>query len=62
MPKVNPSNKMGVIIHAVSNRVLSDHTTKNIYSNINYAKRFLQGTVVNVFDRHAPGGRMPSGS
>ena len=48
---------MGVIVHAVSHRVLSDHTTKNIYGDVNYAKTFLQGTIANVFDGHAPGGK-----
>jgi len=57
MPKVNLRNKVGAIVHAISNRVLSDHTAKNIYGNINYAKTFLQGTVVNVFDGRAPGGK-----
>jgi hypothetical protein len=50
MPKVDPRNEVGAIVHAVANRVLSDHTAKNIYGNVNYAKTFLQGTVVNVFD------------
>jgi hypothetical protein len=62
MPKVNPRNKVGAIVHSVMNRVLSNHTRRNIYGNVNYAKTFIQGTVVNVFDGHMPGGRMPSGS
>jgi len=57
MPKVDPRNEVGAIVHAVSNRVLSDHTAKNIYGTVNYAKMFLQGTVVNVFDGRAPGGK-----
>ena len=57
MPKVDPRNEVGAIIHTISNRVLSDHAAKNIYGNINYAKMFLQGTVVNVFDGRAPGGK-----
>jgi len=57
MPKVDPRNEVGAIVHAVSNRVLGDHTAKSIYGNVNYAKTFLQGTVVNVFDGHAPGGK-----
>jgi hypothetical protein len=57
MPKVDLRNEVGAIVHAVSNRVLSDHTTKNIYGNVNYAKTFLQGTVVNDFDGRAPGGK-----
>ena len=56
MPKVDPRNEVGTIIHAVLNRVLSNHTAKNIYGNVNYAKTFLQGTVINVFDGHTPGG------
>ena len=55
MPKVDPRNKVGAIVHTVSNRVLSNHTTKNIYGNVNYAKTFLQGTV--FFDGRAPGGK-----
>ena len=57
MPKVDPRNEVGAIAHAISNRVLSNHTAKNIYGNVNYAKTFLQGTVVNVFDGRAPGGK-----
>ncbi len=57
MPKVDPRNEVGAIVHAVSNRVLSDHTAKNIYGNVNYAKTFLQGTVINVFDGCTPGGK-----
>ena len=57
MPKVDPRNKVGAIVHAVSNTVLSDHTAKNIYGTINYAKLILQGTVINVFDGRAPGGK-----
>jgi hypothetical protein len=59
MPKVDPRNKVGAIVHTVSNRVLSDNTAKNIYGNVNYAKTFLQGTVINVFDldRRTPGGK-----
>jgi hypothetical protein len=48
---------VGKIVCAVSNRVLSDHTAKNIYGNVNYAKTFLQGTVINVFDGRTPGGK-----
>ena len=55
MPKVDLRNEVGAIVHAISNRVLSDHTAKNIYGKVNYAKTFLQGTVINVFDRHAGG-------
>ena len=57
MPKVDPRNEVGAIVHAISNRVLSDHTAKNIYGNVNYAKTFLQGTVMNVFDGRAPRGK-----
>ena len=57
MPKVDPRNEVGAIVHAVTNKVLSDHTAKNIYGNVNYAKTFLQGTVMNVFEGHAPGGK-----
>jgi hypothetical protein len=57
MPKVGPRNEVGAIVHTVSNRVLSNNTAKNIYGNINYAKTFLQGTVINVFDGRTPGGK-----
>ena len=57
MPKVDPRNKVGAIIHTVSNRVLSNHTAKNIYGNVNYAKTLLQGNVINVFDGCMPGGK-----
>jgi len=57
VPKVDPRNEVGAIVHAVSNRVPGDHAAKNIYGNVNYAEMFLQGTVVNVFDGGAPGGK-----
>ena len=38
MPTVDPRNKVGAIVHAISNRVLGDHAAKNIYGNVNYAK------------------------
>ena len=57
MPKVDPRNKVGMIVHVVLNRVLSNHTAKCIYGDINYAKTFLQGTVINVFDGCTPGGK-----
>ena len=50
-------NEVGAIVHAVANRALSDHTAKNIFGNVNYAKHFLQGTVVGFFDGRAPGGK-----
>ena len=55
--KVDGRNKVGAIVHAVANRVLSDHTVKNIFGNVNYSKHFLQGTVVGVFNVRAPGGK-----
>ena len=57
MPKVDPRKEVGTIVHAVSNRVLSDNATKIIYGNVNYATPFLQGTAMNVFDERAPGGK-----
>jgi hypothetical protein len=57
MPKVDPRNEVGAILHTVSNRVLSDHTAKNIYGNVNYAKTFIQGTIINVYDGRTPGGK-----
>jgi hypothetical protein len=50
-------NEVGAIVHAVLNRVLSNHTAKNIYGNVNYAKTFLQSTIINVFDGRTPGGK-----
>jgi hypothetical protein len=55
--KVDGRNKVGTIVHAVKKRVLSDHTAKNIFRNINYSKHVLQGTVVGVFDGCALGGK-----
>jgi hypothetical protein len=57
LPKANPRNEVGVIVHADSKNVLGDHTGKNIYGNLNYAKLFIQGTFVNVFNRCVPGGK-----
>jgi len=50
MPKVDPRNKVGTIVHAISNKVLSDHAAKNIYGNVKYARMFHHCTVVNFFD------------
>ncbi len=56
VPKVNQRNKVGVIVHAVSKIVLGNHTAMIVYGNINYAKTFIQGNIVNVFDGRIPGG------
>ena len=55
--KVDVRNEVGAIVHAVANKVLSNHTAKNIFGNVNYSKHFLQGTVVGVFDGRTPGGK-----
>ena len=55
MPRTDP-RKAGATVQVAANRVLSDHSAKNIFGG-NLAKHFLQGTVVNVFDGRAPGGR-----
>jgi len=55
--KKDPRNEAGAIVHAIANRALSDHTAKNIFGNVNYAKHFLQGTVVGFFDGRVPGGK-----
>ena len=55
--KKDPRNEGGAVVHAIANRVLSNHTPKIIFGNVNYSKHFLQGTVVGVFDGHAPGGK-----
>jgi hypothetical protein len=57
MPKLNPRNEAGMIVHAISKIVLGIHTAKNVYGNINYGKTFIQGTIVNVFDEREPGGK-----
>jgi hypothetical protein len=55
--KKDPRNEVGAIVHTVANRALRDNTAKNIFGNVNYAKYFLQGTVVGVFDGCALGGK-----
>jgi hypothetical protein len=55
--KIDGKNEVGAIAHAVANRVLSDHTAKNIFGNVNYSKHFLQGTVMGVFNGRALGGK-----
>jgi hypothetical protein len=57
LTKKDPRDKTGAIIHTAANRVLSNHTVKNIYGNVNYCKYFMQGTVIDVFNGHAPGGK-----
>jgi hypothetical protein len=53
-------NKVGAIIHAIANRVLGNYTAKNIIVNVNYAKNFMQGTIMKVLDGHVPrGGENP---
>ncbi len=50
---------MGMFVHAILKIVLGDHTAKNIYGNVNNAKTFTLGTIVNVSDgRVLGGGRM----
>jgi hypothetical protein len=41
MPKVNPRNEVGVIVHTVLKIVLGNHTAKNVCGNVNYAKTFM---------------------
>ncbi len=47
---------MGTIVRAISKNILGDRTGRNFYGNVNYAKTFIQGTVVNVFNGRVPGG------
>jgi hypothetical protein len=56
--KVNPRNEVGVIVHVVSKILPCDHTAKSNYGNVNYAKTFIQGTVLNVFDKCMAGGKI----
>ncbi len=55
MLKVDPRNKVGVIIHAIWKNALGNHIAKNAYGDVNYAKWFIQGTVVTVFDGRTQG-------
>jgi hypothetical protein len=57
MPKVDLRNEVGMIVHAVSRNFLGNHTMKNVNGNLNYAKTFIQGTILNVIDGHVPGGK-----
>lgn len=59
-PSSDPRNRVGTIIHAVANRVLGDHTARNIFGPVNMFKTYMQGTVVNVFDGRAPGAKNAS--
>ena len=43
LTKKDLRNEVGVIVHAVANRALSDHTANNIFGNVNYAKHFFAG-------------------
>jgi hypothetical protein len=43
--KKDPRDKTGTIIHAVANRVLRDHTAKNIYGNVLSAARLSITTI-----------------
>jgi hypothetical protein len=56
MPQVDPRKEVGLIVHAISRIVLGNHTAKKIYGNVNHAKTFIQGIIMNVFDRRVPGG------
>jgi hypothetical protein len=53
MQKVDPRNKLGVVVHTVSKKFLGNHTANNVYQNVNYAKTFIQGTIVSIFDGRA---------
>ena len=55
--KKNPRDKEDSIVHALAKWVLGKHTAKNIFGNIDYNKTFIEGTVINVFDRHKPNGK-----
>jgi hypothetical protein len=56
MPKVDPRNEVGVIVHTVSKNDLGNHTSKIVYRNVNYTKTFIQGIIVNVFNGCVLGG------
>ena len=55
----NQRDKEGVIVHALTltKWALGEHTTKNIFGNVDYNKTFIQGIIVNVFDGHKPNGK-----
>ena len=42
--KKDPRNEVGAIVHAVANRVLSDHTAKNIFVFAGHRRGFLRWT------------------
>jgi hypothetical protein len=56
-PKRNASYEVGATVHAAANRVLSNHSARTIFGRANIDKHFLQGTVANIFDGRAPGGK-----
>ncbi len=50
MPKINPRNAPGTIIHAAANKVLDKCTARAQLGNPNYCLTFFQGVVVRSSD------------
>jgi hypothetical protein len=50
MPKIDPWNASGTVIHAAADKVLSKCTARAHLGNINYCLTFLQGVVVRSSD------------
>ena len=55
--KKDPWDKEGAIVHALMKWALGEHIAKHIFGDVDYNKTFIQGTVVNVFDRRKPNGK-----
>jgi hypothetical protein len=50
MPKIDPRNAPGTVVHAAADKVLGKCTAKAYLGNINFCLTFLQGVVVHASD------------
>ncbi len=50
MPKIDPRNAPGTVVHAATDKVLGKRTAKAYLRNTNYCLTFLQGVVVHASD------------
>jgi hypothetical protein len=62
MPKVDPRNKVGMIVHAILKIVLGDHTMKNVYTRTKKKRKKAAATaaLVAISDNASTALSMPS--
>ena len=58
MPPVDLRNVVGETVHTLANRVLGNHSVKNIYGNTNWCKYLMEVNIVNdAYNGHKAGAK-----